>query len=153
VAATASTSDGVAQCRRVRRADDHRARGFEPFDRDRVLAGGVVRERGQPQGVPDAGRPVPEVLDRDRDAVERAEILARRGGAVGPAGALPCRPVENRDVRVQVIAGRDAVENRLDDIDTDRCNYFRQSYPIPTVSCPTGTSLFCHGGNELQRSV
>ena len=77
--------DVARPARRVGLAEHDRTRGLQPGDRGRVLRGDVVGQLdGAARGTDPLG--LDRVLDGDRQAVERAELVATRAGRVGGVG-------------------------------------------------------------------
>jgi hypothetical protein len=88
------------------------------YDRG-VLFGNPAREYSRPARRPDAGR-LEEILDRDRDPVQRASMLPASDLVIGAGGflsrtigehrdeavELPVEPFDARNTRVHDIAGR-----------------------------------------------
>ena len=102
----------------VRLAHEDPARRTEPRDHRRVAVGDAVAPADGAGGRDDAGR-VHRVLDRERDAVERAGRVTPREGRVGrpgPVAGVGGQPDHRVDVRVDGLdpgeAGVDGLERR-----------------------------------------
>ena len=98
-AVDAALHAAVRHRRHVREADEHRAGGAQPLDRERVALRDEVLERGRPGG---GGEPAHEVavLRGVRDAVERTERLAAGATRIGCRG-LGARVGVHDDDRVE----------------------------------------------------
>ena len=101
------------EVRQVRAADRDRARGAQALDLRRVDGGDGLGERRDPGRRGRAGD-VDVLLDRERDAVQRAAAPVRRVGRVGGRARLVG---QHDDDRVQVAVHRlDALQVRVDDL-------------------------------------
>jgi len=105
----------------VELAQDHRARGAEPGDGRRVLGGDRVREAARARRRPEAGRVV-QILECDRDAVQRATIDAVREVGIGAFGLGQRAFRGERDERAELaLVPRDAIQARAHEVD-GRCS-------------------------------
>ena len=87
--------------RRVGLAEDHRARLLDPLDDDRVVGPDAVGEdEGAARRADTFGHF--EILDGDRQPVQRAEVVAPRDGTVGLGGHLQGEIGRNGEVGVEL---------------------------------------------------
>ena len=92
----------------VRLADRNHARAAQPLDDDRVLGRHEVAEDRRAEGHRKADGGL-EVLERERQAVQRPDLIARRDPPVGVVG--------QRQARVVVELRDDGVERRVQALD------------------------------------
>jgi hypothetical protein len=95
-----------SELRRVGLADVDRAGGLQPLDRGRILGRHKMLQQPGAGRMPHPAHPI-GVLDRNRNAMKRAQRIARHHRMLGPAGGLPCALRMERDecveARVQAI--------------------------------------------------